>query len=85
MHIPWSQREIDRFVFREALFRRRGDSPIEAEQRAERLVQRDRDRDERRYCLECQHIRPMTRCAANGSAVKDLLQRCELFDWEAPQ
>lgn len=80
----WTEREARRFVFREALFRRRGESPIEAEKLAERLLQRDRDDDERRLCIECANVRPPYRCAVGDAAVRDVFQRCDRFSWERP-
>lgn len=56
MHEPWSDREIARFTFRHALFQRRGMPEPQAEALAERLVLRDRDRDDRRCCAECSNL-----------------------------
>lgn len=81
---PWSQKEMDRFVFREALFRKRGESPSEAEKLAERLVQRDRELDERRLCIECANVRQPYRCAAKDAPLRDVFQRCANFAWERP-
>lgn len=83
LHIAWSQREMDRFVFRAALFRRRGEPEARAEAVAERLVQRDRDRDDRRLCLECQHLQPAYRCD-RGASIRDVFQRCDHFSWVTP-
>lgn len=54
--VPWTDRETARFTFRDALFKRRGCSPAEAETLADQLATRDRDRDDRRLCLECSHL-----------------------------
>ena len=60
----------------------------EAEHLAERLVQRDRDGDDRRLCIECRHYRP-GRCGNHGCAglqvpelgrdLAAMLQRCPGF------
>ena len=49
----WGNAQIARFLFRVALFSRRGVSEPRAEQLADRLARRDYDRDDRRLCLEC--------------------------------
>jgi hypothetical protein len=49
-----------------------------AEAQADRLVQRDRDADDRHLCVECRHCRPGPRCS-QGLAALDVLQRCEHF------
>lgn len=73
---PWSEREISRFVFRCRLFERRGWTAERAEHWAERLVERDRDRDTRRLCMECRHLqRPSSPGAPLGCAAE---QRGEL-------
>jgi hypothetical protein len=81
---PWGDREISRFIFREALFRRRGLTATEAEAWADRLALRDQDRDDRRLCLECQHIRPQGRCVHRQPVLNDILQRCSHFTFETP-
>lgn len=80
----WTEREMTRFVFREALFRKRGESPSEAEKLAERLVQRDRDGDDRRYCIECAHIRSAWACTQGGPSIREVPHRCERFAWMKP-
>lgn len=80
----WTEREIARCVFRTALFRRRGMTEREAEAWASRLADRDHDRDDRRICAECKHLRPMGACAVRGIYVRDTLQRCPLFTFETP-
>lgn len=93
--LPWGERELTRFTFREALFRRRGLSPSEAETLADRLALRDQERDDRRVCDECAHLQRDGGCfaAAQGwmrnvskrhQPVRALLQRCELFQFQTP-
>lgn len=49
----WTAAEIDAFAVRVELLARCGQRPRQAEALATRLLQRDRDQDERRLCLEC--------------------------------
>lgn len=51
----------------------------DAKGRAERLLHRDRDVDDRRLCVECQHAGPGWRCAKREAFMLDQLQRCPLF------
>ena len=84
----WAGAEIARFLDRRARLMRWGWTEPEAEHLAERLVQRDRDGDDRRLCIECRHYRP-GRCGNHGCAGlrvpavgRDLaaaLQRCAGF------
>jgi len=48
--------ELDTFAARLARFTTKGLPYPEAESTADRLVQRDRDSDDRRLCTECQHL-----------------------------
>ena len=48
--------ELDTLMARQALFCQRGASAQDAERLADRLVNRDRDDDDRRLCLECRHL-----------------------------
>lgn len=92
----WGEREIARFKFRAALFQRRGLSPADAETWADRLFERDFERDDRRVCLECEHIQRSGQCfaAAQGwmlpgtpkryEPVTTQLQRCEAFSFQKP-
>ena len=80
--------ELEAFSTRRARLMRWGWIESEAEALAERLVKRDRDKDERASCTECRHFRP-GRCGNHGRAglnVPDLsrdlavqLQRCPGF------
>ena len=47
--------EIDNFTARLARFTNKGLSLEDAEALADKLVTRDRESDDRRLCLECQH------------------------------
>jgi hypothetical protein len=51
----------------------------DAKGRAERLLHRDREADDRRLCVECSHAGPGWRCARREAFMLDLLQRCPLF------
>lgn len=53
-----NDREVGRMTFRLSLFQRRGVPEHEAEQLVDRLLERDRDRDDRRMCVECAHLQP---------------------------
>lgn len=48
--------EIDTFTARLARFTDKGLGLDDAEKLGDKLVQRDRDSDDRRLCLECQHL-----------------------------
>ena len=60
----WGEREITRFRFRAALFQRRGLSEPDAETLADRLAERDYERDDRRVCIECKHLQRSWHCFA---------------------
>lgn len=62
--MPWGEREITRFKFRVALFQRRGLEEPDAETLADRLYERDFERDDRRMCLECKHLQRGGTCFA---------------------
>jgi hypothetical protein len=83
--------EIDTLMARQALFCERGAAPHDAERLADRLVNRDRDSDDRRLCLECRHLHGEGpyRCGnaraagLNADLARDLvliLQRCHGYD-----
>ena len=90
-------REIDTMVERTSLFNRRGLAVLEAELLADKLVNRDREADERRLCLECSHLSRAggLRCAQwpraglgvpgipAGLAIQ--LQRCDGFKDQNPK
>jgi len=85
--------EIDTFTARQARFIDMGLSLDDAERLADKLMQRDRDGDDRRVCLECVHLRHGGRCGnwrAAGVAINamdarlpgdftPMLQRCDGF------
>lgn len=84
----WDSTEIEVFLLREDRFHRRGRA--DAEDLAERLVLRDRQRDDRRLCLECVELRADGLCqaAARGELpysatrvqpVPTILHRCSKF------
>ncbi len=86
----WSDDEISTFQARRDRLMRWGRSEAEAEQIAERLLNRDRDGDDRRLCLECRELGQGGRCAAAARGafpwasrelqpVQLVLQRCEGF------
>jgi hypothetical protein len=92
----WTGREIDRFSKRVVMFASRRLTNVAAEKLAERLVERDRDGDDRRICLECRHLRRSGVCqvahegrmhgaSVTYAPVTTVLQRCWHFDWEVPK
>lgn len=93
---PFSEREIARFLFRAALFVRRGLKAQAADQTADRLALRDQEHDPRHLCLECSHLQRSGHCfaAAQGwmapgtpkryEPVSHILMRCEAFAWQLP-
>ncbi len=92
----WGDKEIARFKFRAALFKRRGLDERYAEELADRMFERDFEQDDRRMCIECKHLQQSGRCFAASQGwmpknttqrhepVRDLFQRCECFDWQKP-
>ncbi len=84
----WDDNEIDLFTARAERFAAAGRK--DAEHLAERLTLRDRQGDDRRMCLECQHLERTGRCAAarrgaiagadrRMEPVQNILTRCEAF------
>ena len=75
----WTEKEVKRFLRREAVFTAEGfDGP---EGLAEQMLNRDRDTsDDRRLCFECSNLRGRT-CAATSlaPALRFVLQRCDFF------
>ena len=80
--------EIDRFLARVEFFSGKGVGLDAAETLADAMVFRDRDADDRRSCIECQHFSPRrktcgnTRSSGVGPEVGDMavkLQRCPGF------
>ena len=84
----WTDSDIARFADRRARLLRWGWPAPEAEKLAERLVIRDRERDDRVSCTDCRHYRP-SRCGNHRAALlhshevgRDLaamVQRCPGF------
>lgn len=66
-----NERESGRMAFRIGMFQRRGCTKAEAEQLADRMVQRDRDRDDRRMCIECRHVQRDRGCFVQRQGVPD--------------
>lgn len=90
-HAPASAEEIERMAQRTEQALNAGLTANEADALADRLHQRDRERDDRRLCLECRHLRADAdgwRCASarglRGPLARDLvvrlLQRCSGFE-----
>ena len=73
----WTDAEITAFDMRVARSAWLGYS--DAKGRAERLLHRDREADDRRLCVECQHAGPGWRCAKREAFLLDQLQRCPMF------
>lgn len=84
---PWTDAEINRFLARQGLFNRRGLSPAESENLAEKCLLRDRDFDDRRMCIECKNLQRGSVCAATrASAIPiTIFQRCHRFEWQVPR
>jgi hypothetical protein len=91
-HAPaWDDTEICTFTTRVLTFVRRGVGPTNADDLAERLTLRDRERDDRRLCLECVRLDGRGRCMAASAGelsgadrrlepVQTILVRCEGFE-----
>jgi hypothetical protein len=75
---PWTPVEAATLQRRKARIACLGHGAI-ASRLAEMLVQRDRDEDDRRLCVECAHIGPGWRCARREAVLVDQLQRCPAF------
>ena len=73
----WTDAEIVSFDKRKARSTWLGYS--DAKGRAERLLHRDRDTDDRRLCVECAHAGTGWRCAKREAFLLDQLQRCPMF------
>lgn len=83
--LAMSAREISRFMFRAQLFQQHGWPQERAEEWADRLVNRDRDGDDRRLCVECKYLLSQWRCAEREAVLAEVLQRCPKFNWETPK
>lgn len=93
--IAWSAKEVHRHTFRVGLFLRRGVDQQYATQLADRMHERDAEHDDRRMCLECSNLQRGGLCFAASQGrikdvskhwqpVRDLLMRCEGFEWSKP-
>lgn len=87
---PWNHDGIAMFTLRRDAFRRRGYSPDNADDLAEKLVRRDAAGDHRRMCVECTHFGDHGRCMAAAAGRLPgadrrlepdpvILQRCPAF------
>ena len=74
----WTEAEVKAFETRVARITWLGYP--DAKGRAERLLHRDRDADDRRLCVECAHAGPGWRCAKREAFLLDQLQRCPMFE-----
>lgn len=85
----WTDPEIRRFGLRVSLFMRRGLPESDAEELAERCLERDRETDWRdmHACAECQHFQRGHRCATfrHGALPLAVLHRCPGFGWQVPR
>lgn len=82
--LPWGDKQIARFNFRVALLTRRGmDLPM-AETYADRLAERDHERDDRRICLECSNFKRSRTCAKRLPVSPEQLVRCQGFEFVTP-
>ena len=77
-------RQIARFRFRVALFTRRGMTEPDAETWADRLAERDHERDPRRICLECSNFQRSRTCAKKLPVSPEQLVHCLGFEFVMP-
>jgi hypothetical protein len=87
--VAWMEADIGKFITRRDRLLRWGWTEPDAEKLAERLVQRDREQDDRVNCIDCRHYRP-GRCGNHrhaglgtsevGRDLASLLQRCPGFE-----
>ena len=85
----WADKEIARFMARVERLQNEGLTEMESEALAQTMLYRDRPAsgDDRRVCLECQHIKGAF-CQASESfgqrknmqTVRTVLQRCDGFE-----
>lgn len=75
----WTEKEIQRFIRREALFKKEGFD--DSEKLAEQMLYRDRpdSGDNRRVCFECTHLRGKRCMAQSIPPLRFILQRCDFF------
>lgn len=89
--IPVGSKETTRLIFRLALFKRRGLSEAECDKLADRLIERDADKDDRRSCAECANLQRGGSCFAqqqgwirHSPIPLTMLHRCEQFSFAKP-
>jgi hypothetical protein len=83
---PGEAAEASRFAQRRGDFMRRGFPEIVAEDMAARLKQRDEEKDDRAFCLECSQLSSRGRCTAAIRLVEpvpNVLVRCGAFKAKA--
>lgn len=73
----WTEAEI--IAFEKRLARSTWLGYPDANGRAERLLRRDRDADDRHLCVECSHAGAGWRCAKREAFLLDQFQRCPRF------
>ena len=81
---PLNDIELGRCVKRAALFERRGLSADAAETLADRLARRDRERDDRQCCIECDSLQQPGTCFRGLPISRTQLVRCAGFGWAMP-
>ncbi len=96
LYMPeWNDAQIKRAMFRIPLFMRRGLTETQAHWWADRLANRDYERDDRRICLECSSLQRGGKCwqvqqgnmrgvSPKHEPVTTILQRCSYFSWQKP-
>jgi len=85
LYVPeWNDVQIKRFLFRAALFVRRGLTHDAAERLGDRLATRDYQRDDRRVCVECAHLQRGNTCFKRQAVLTTQLQRCDSFQFQTP-
>lgn len=89
--IPVGPRETTRLIFRLALFKRRHMSDTDAALLADRLIERDTDKDDRRSCAECANLTRGNGCFAqqqgwirHSPMPLAMMHRCEQFSFAKP-
>lgn len=74
---PWTEAEI--VTFEKRVARSTWLCYPDPKGRAEKLLHRDRNADDRSLCVECVHAGPGWRCAKREAFLLDQLQRCPAF------
>ena len=85
LYMPaWNDVQIKRFMFRSALFVRRGLPHDDAERLGDRLATRDYQRDDRRACAECSNLQRGNTCFKKHPVLTTQLMRCDGFQFQTP-